>query len=92
MEKCNYCVQRIEEKRTLSKSEGRRPIRDLEVLTACQQACPSEAIVFGNVNDPSSRVAAAKRSPRNYVVIEELNTQPRTTYLARLRNPNPELA
>jgi molybdopterin-containing oxidoreductase family iron-sulfur binding subunit len=92
MEKCNYCVQRIEEKRTLAKSEGRRAIRDMEILTACQQACPTEAIVFGNVNDPESRVAKAKASPRDYVVIEELNTKPRTTYLARLRNSNPELA
>lgn len=92
MEKCNYCVQRIEEKRTLAKSEGRRQIRDLEILTACQQACPAGAIVFGNLNDPESRVSKLKKLPRDYAVLEEINTKPRTTYLARLRNPNPELA
>jgi molybdopterin-containing oxidoreductase family iron-sulfur binding subunit len=92
MEKCNYCVQRIEEKRSLAKSEGRRQIKDLEILTACQQVCPAEAIVFGNINDPESRVAKAKKQQRDYTVVEELNTKPRTTYLARLRNPNPELA
>jgi len=91
MEKCNYCVQRIEEKRSLAKSEGRRPIRDGEIVTACQQACPADAIVFGNINDPESRVAKIKRSARDYPVLEELNTKPRTTYLARVRNPNPEL-
>ncbi len=92
MEKCNYCLQRIEEKRTLAKSEGRRQIKDLEILTACQQVCPADAIVFGNINDPESRVAKLKKQPRDYTVVEELNTKPRTTYLTRLRNPNPELA
>ncbi len=91
MEKCNYCVQRIEEKRSQAKAEGRRPIRDGEIVTACQQACPAEAIVFGNINDPESRVAKLKRQARDYSVLEELNTKPRTTYLARVRNPNPEL-
>jgi len=91
MEKCNYCVQRIEEKRSQAKAEGRRPIRDGEVLTACQQVCPADAIVFGNINDPGSRVAKLKQQARDYAVLEELNTKPRTTYLARLRNPNPEL-
>lgn len=92
MEKCNYCVQRIEETRTVANREGRRPIKDLEILTACQQVCPADAIVFGNVNDPESRVSRMKKQPRDYTVVEELNTKPRTTYLARLRNPNPELA
>lgn len=92
MEKCNYCVQRIEEKRTLANREGRRQIKDLEIITACQQVCPADAIVFGNVNDPESRVSKMKKQPRDYTVVEELNTKPRTTYLARLRNPNPELA
>ncbi len=92
MEKCNYCIQRIEEKRTLAKMENRRAIKDGEILTACQQVCPADAIVFGNINDPESRVAKLKKQPRDYTVIEEVNAKPRTTYLARLRNPNPELA
>lgn len=91
MEKCNYCVQRIEEKRSQAKAEGRRPIRDGEIVTACQQACPADAIVFGNINDPESRVSKLKREARDYSVLEELNTKPRTSYLARVRNPNPEL-
>ncbi len=92
MEKCNYCVQRIEEKRTLAKADNRRALKDGEVVTACQQVCPAEAIVFGNINDPASKVALAKKQPRDYIAVEELNTKPRTTYLAKLRNPNPELA
>ena len=68
-----------------------RSIRDGEVLTACQSACPTEAIVFGNLNDPDSRVTQLKDSPRNYSMLEELNTRPRTTYLAAVRNPNPAL-
>jgi MoCo/4Fe-4S cofactor protein with predicted Tat translocation signal len=91
MEKCTYCVQRIEEKKIQAKAEGRRQIRDGEVLTACQQTCPAEAIVFGNINDPNSRVAQLKKLNRDYVMLEELNIKPRTSYLARLRNPNPEL-
>ena len=90
MEKCTYCVQRINAGRIRADQEG-RPIRDLEVITACQAACPTEAIVFGNINDPHSRVAKMKATPLNYGILTELNTRPRTTYLARLRNPNPEL-
>jgi molybdopterin-containing oxidoreductase family iron-sulfur binding subunit len=88
MEKCTYCVQRIEHVRGHAVTEN-RPIRDGEIVTACQQVCPTEAIVFGNVNDPDSRVAKLKRDARNYGLLAELNTRPRTTYLAQVRNPNP---
>lgn len=90
MEKCTYCVQRISAGRINAKLEG-RPIQDGEVMTACQSACPTRAISFGNLNDPTSVVAQQKASPLNYGLLTELNTQPRTTYLARLRNPNPAL-
>jgi molybdopterin-containing oxidoreductase family iron-sulfur binding subunit len=90
MEKCTYCVQRINEARIEAEKQGRR-IRDGEVVTACQAACPTEAIVFGDLNDPSSRVGRLKAQPLNYGILTELNTRPRTTYLARVRNPNPEL-
>ena len=76
----------------MAKADNRRAIKDGEVMTACQQVCPAEAIVFGNINDPASKVALAKKQPRDFIVVEELNTKPRTTYLAKLRNPNPELA
>lgn len=90
MEKCTYCVQRISAARITAKLEE-RPIGDGEVVTACQAACPTRAIVFGNINDAESQVAKRKASPLNYGMLTELNTHPRTTYLAKLRNPNPEL-
>jgi Fe-S-cluster-containing dehydrogenase component len=90
MEKCTYCVQRISAARIQAKLEN-RTIRDGEVVTACQAACPTGAIIFGDINDPSSRVARLKDTPLNYGMLAELNTRPRTTYLARLRNPNPAL-
>jgi len=90
MEKCTYCVQRINHARVAAKLEDRR-IRDGEVLTACQAACPTEAIVFGDINDANSRVAQLKRNSLNYGLLQELNTRPRTTYLAIVRNPNLEI-
>ena len=90
MEKCTYCVQRINHARVAAKLEDRE-IRDGDVLTACQSACPTEAIVFGNINDPNSRVATMKANPLNYALLAELNTRPRTTYMAIVRNPNTQL-
>ncbi len=90
MEKCTYCIQRIAHGRMTAEKENRWP-RDGEILTACQQACPAGAIVFGNLNDPHSRVTRIKQQQRNYQLLEDLNTRPRTSYLAIVRNPNPEL-
>jgi molybdopterin-containing oxidoreductase family iron-sulfur binding subunit len=90
MEKCTYCLQRISAAKINSKNEN-RDIQDGEIQTACQQACPTNAIVFGNINDPESAVSRAKKNNRKYEMMAELNLKPRTSYLARLRNPNPEL-
>ena len=86
MEKCTYCIQRIGAARADARIED-RPLRDGEVVTACQQACPTKAIVFGDVNDPDSAVSRLKQSPRNYALLGALNTKPRTTYLARIEQP-----
>ena len=91
MEKCSYCVQRINEAKIQADKENRE-IRDGEVVTACQQACPTDAIVFGNINDGTSRVAKLKRQERTYGVLADINTRPRTTYVAEVININPELS
>jgi molybdopterin-containing oxidoreductase family iron-sulfur binding subunit len=83
-------VQRIQTAKIDAELEG-RPVRDGEIVTACQSVCPTEAIVFGNVNDPNSRVSRLKAEERNYALLAELNTRPRTTYLSALRNPNKEI-
>ena len=90
MEKCTYCIQRIREAHITADKDS-RSIRDGEIQTACQQVCPTQAIVFGNINDRESKVAKLKREPTNYSLLADLNTRPRTTYLADIRNPNPEI-
>ena len=91
MEKCSYCVQRISHARINAEKEDRE-IRDGDIVTACQQVCPADAIVFGNINDKNSRVAKLKAEERNYGILTELGTRPRTSYLAKIKNPNPEIS
>jgi Fe-S-cluster-containing dehydrogenase component len=92
MEKCTYCVQRINQARITAEKEGRK-IEDGQVVTACQQSCPTEAIIFGDMNDASSRIAPLKdeHQPLNYALLGDLGTRPRTTYMASVCNPNPQL-
>jgi Fe-S-cluster-containing dehydrogenase component len=90
MEKCTYCTQRISAAR-IEAEKDEREIRDGEILTACQAVCPTDAIIFGDLNDENSQVVKLKKDPRNYIVLNDLNTQPRTTYLANLKNQNKEM-
>src|SRR5262249_38123193 len=90
MEKCTYCVQRINDAR-IEAEKRNEPIADGAVVTACKQACPPQAIVFGNANAPNSRIPKLRAQQRNYSIMAELNARPRTTSLAAVRNPNPEL-
>ncbi|KAA5546954.1 4Fe-4S dicluster domain-containing protein [Roseiconus nitratireducens] len=91
MEKCTYCVQRVEKAKINARKDGGRPIRDGDVITACQAACPTKAIDFGNISDPESAVAKKHQDVRAYGILEQLNIKPRTEYLARVRNPHPRL-
>jgi molybdopterin-containing oxidoreductase family iron-sulfur binding subunit len=90
MEKCTYCIQRTRNA-MIAADRDNRPLRDGEVLTACQQVCPTEAITFGDRNDANSMVARRKASPLDYAMLADLNTRPRTTYEALIRNPNPDV-
>jgi molybdopterin-containing oxidoreductase family iron-sulfur binding subunit len=91
MEKCTYCVQRIEAAKINAKN-AKRPLQDGEIVPACAQTCPAQAIVFGDLNDPASRVARLQADHRAYTLLDELQVKPRTAFLGRLRNPNPEIA
>ncbi len=88
MEKCTYCIQRVNGAKWQAEKEGRM-VADGDIVTACQQVCPTDAIVFGDINDPESRVSKLKRGPLNFGILTDFNTMPRTTYLARFKNPNP---
>ena len=90
MEKCSYCLQRVQNGKIGARNEGRK-VEDGEIQSACQVACPSQAIVFGDIKDPTTRVSRLQKDPRNYAMLEELNVKPRTLYLARVRNVHPRL-
>jgi molybdopterin-containing oxidoreductase family iron-sulfur binding subunit len=92
MEKCTYCVQRIETAKIASKNAGRVPIEDGSFTTACAQACPTDAIVFGDLADPNSRVSKLHKQKRKYFLLAELHNAPRNVFLARITNPNDKLA
>ena len=89
-DRCTYCVQRINAAKIDAEKQNRK-VADGEIQTACQATCPAEAIIFGNLNDHTSRVSKMKAEKSNYGLLADLNTRPRTTYLATLRNPNPEV-
>jgi molybdopterin-containing oxidoreductase family iron-sulfur binding subunit len=91
IEKCSYCVQRIQSHRLATKREG-RDLRDGDIVTACQQTCPADAIVFGDLNDLGSQVSKLAMGDRRYGLLQELGIKPRTTFLAKIQNPNPEMA
>ena len=90
MEKCTYCVQRLNGGKLQAKL-AKRDLRDGEIVTACAQSCPTQAITFGDINNEATKVHQLKQYNRNYAPFSELNIWPRTTYLAKIRNPNPEL-
>ena len=90
MEKCTYCIQRIRTTQIAAERDD-RPIKDGEIVTACQQSCPTQAIIFGDKNDRESAVVKRKDTPLDYVLLDELNTKPRTSYSALIRNPNPAI-
>ncbi|MBN8613773.1 MAG: 4Fe-4S dicluster domain-containing protein, partial [Deltaproteobacteria bacterium] len=92
MEKCTYCVQRVQAAKIAARNDGNRRPADGDIVTACAQACPSQALTFGDLNDEQSRVARLARTDRQYKLLAQIGTQPRTTYLARVRNPNPEMS
>ena len=91
MEKCSYCVQRITQGRIRAEEDNSRRVMDGEILTACQQTCPTQAIIFGDLNDPKAKVTDLRSNDRSYGILEELNTRPRTTHLGAVLNPNPEI-
>jgi molybdopterin-containing oxidoreductase family iron-sulfur binding subunit len=90
IEKCSYCVQRIQDAKITAKRQS-RPMKDGDVVTACQQACPSQAITFGDINDDTSGVSKARAVDRNYALLSDVGTRPRTRFLGKIRNPNPEM-